>query len=71
MKKEMKKEMKQETNIWKVYSDEQSKKLISLYATTNRVKSDTQILVYEIELKLKRGIDVTELLKKITKINEL
>ena len=67
----MKQEMEKETNIWKTYSDEQSKKLISLYATTNRVKSDTQILVYEIELKLKRGKDVSELLKKITEINQL
>jgi pentatricopeptide repeat protein len=60
-------------NIWKEYSDKQNKDYLKLYKETNRVKADTQILVYEIEGFLEQGNleKAKELLKEITKKNKL
>ena len=60
-------------NIWKEYSDKQNADYLKLYKETNRVKGDTQILVYEIEGYLELGNleKAKELLKEITKKNQL
>jgi hypothetical protein len=60
-------------DIWKEYSDKQNADYLKLYKETNRVKGDTQILVYEIEGFLEQGNleKVKELLKEITKKNQL
>jgi len=60
-------------NIWKEYSDKQNADYLKLYKETNRVKADTQILVYEIQdfLRIKALDKVEELLKEITKKNQL
>lgn len=71
----MKTEIKTPDNIWKEYSDKQNKDYLRLYKETNRVKADTQILVYQIESELlyanNNTSKINELLKEITKINKL
>lgn len=71
----MKTEIKTPENIWKDYSDKQNKDYLKLYKETNRVKADTQILVYQIESELlyanNNTSKINELLKEITKINKL
>ena len=60
-------------DIWKEYSDKQNADYLKLYKKTNRVKGDTQILVYEIEgfLELGNLEKAQELLEEITEINKL
>lgn len=71
----MKPQIKTPENIWKDYSDKQNKDYLRLYKETNRVKADTQILVYQIESELlyekNNTSKINELLKEITKINKL
>ena len=58
---------------WKDYSETLEKEKLELFKETNRVKADTQILVYEVEtyLELVNLEKAKELLKEITKINQL
>ena len=58
---------------WKDYSKKLEREMTLMYARTNTVKADTQILVYEIEGFLRAGAldKVKELLKEITEINKL
>ena len=57
----------------KDYSQKLEREMTLMYARTNTVKADTQILVYEIEgfLRLGNLEKAKDLLKEITEINKL